>query len=797
MSQSEIESEQTYLDYAHERLDAMREAARAVSAEVVGESSGGTFAARVERDIRVQLSSRRLAELDIGDAAVAFGRLDFESGLRIYVGRVGVSDENGDQLVVDWRAPVAEAFYRATPEEPLGVVRRRHFITRGRVITGLDDELLDREAAGRLDGLVLVGEGALLASLERARTGRMQDIVATIQSEQDRIIRSRLSGVLVVQGGPGTGKTAVALHRAAYLLYSHRRRLARDGVLLVGPSPVFLRYVEQVLPSLGESSVELATPGELYAGGARARGEEEPAVAELKGDARMGELLARAVETRERPLRRPLELSYGAHELSLPAAETRRVVEAVRRRRGTHNARRPGLERMLARALLARWREAERRLGGDGSRRGSGRDEEAAAAGIAASLRRDPGARAALERMWPLLTPEELLHDLFGSPALLRAAARGLLDKRETELLLRERSPALREIPWTWADISLLDEAARLLGPARRGSRRRAGREREDEAWMLDRVLDESAPECPECGAQLVAARGPRTWHCQQCGRRWRPGEVAGDGEGALGSTVRDRLALLGGPGEGPAPQKGARVYGHLIVDEAQAVTPLQWRALARRCPARSLTVVGDLSQGTSRYAPRSWDEALGPLGTRAAPRVEELTVNYRTPAEVMAVAAGVLERADPSLRAPVSVRRSGERPRALRAAPGLVAEVVCSAAATERRAVGEGKVALVAPEPLVAELGQLLRVPAARGGASQGIGRARELLAAPVAAVGLDAARGLEFDSVVLVEPSLIAAERAHGLRALYVAMTRTTRRLCVVHSADLPPGLDCMEPA
>ena len=367
MIKPEIQAEQAYLDHAHERLEAMREAARSVASEVVALGAGGTFAARVERDIRVELSSRRLAALDIGDAPVAFGRLDRTDGERYHIGRLAVFDEEGDPLVVDWRAPVAEPFYRATPAEPLGVVRRRHFQFRGRRLAGIEDELLDREAS---DDLVLVGEAALLASLERGRTGRMGDIIATIQGEQDAVIRAGLGGALVVQGGPGTGKTAVALHRAAYLLFTYRTRLERQGVLLVGPNTVFLRYVEQVLPSLGEQAVTLATPADLYAGPTRPTGVESPAVAAVKGDRRMARLLERAVATTERPLRRPLSVQFGGHALTVSPAATRRLIEAARRRKGSHNGRRPFVERQLSRMLTASWR---RRRGADGAG-GPGRD---------------------------------------------------------------------------------------------------------------------------------------------------------------------------------------------------------------------------------------------------------------------------------------------------------------------------------------------------------------------------------------------------------------------------------------
>ncbi|HLI45362.1 MAG TPA: ATP-binding domain-containing protein [Acidimicrobiales bacterium] len=797
MTHPEIESEQAYLDRAHERLDAMRDAARALSAEVVGEGAGGTFANRLERDIRVELSGRRLAQLNIGDASVCFGRLDYLDGLRAYVGRIGVSDEDGEQLVVDWRAPVAEPFYRATPAEPLGVGRRRHFSFRGRRIAGIDDELLSQQLPGNL---VLVGEAALLAGLERARTGRMQDIVATIQAEQDAVIRSELAGILVVQGGPGTGKTAVALHRAAYLLFTHRQRLERDGVLLVGPSTVFLRYIEQVLPSLGEHTVALATPGELYAGSARVGASEPDAVAALKGDLRMAEVVARAVATRERPLRHPLTMSYGRHELTLGVGELRRVVETARQRGGTHNARRSLVERLLARAFVRAWRQAEDRSARHGDRLPVERDEQArVAAAMPGELRRNPSVRAALERMWPLLTPEELLHDLFGAAPLLHAAANGVLSEDEERLLLRQRSAALSEITWTVADMALLDEAAQLLGPARRPGRRRGGGSALDgaDAWMLERILDDAMPDCPACDEQLELAGGERPWHCPACDRRWRDDQVAGPGD-QTHRVLRDRVAGWASPGSGPILDKGARVYGHVVVDEAQGLSPMQWRAISRRCPSGSFTVVGDLGQASASRLPADWHEALSQLRSRSGLRVEELTVNYRTPAEVMAVAAEVLAEAAPSLTPPRSVREAHELPELWRVgALELLDEAVSRgrgerAAMTARSGAEEGKVALIAPRGMLADLAHRLEAPVADGRTSLSASEARRLLDAPLAVLGLEAARGLEFDSVVLVEPAALVAEHAQGLRALYVALTRTTRRLVVVYSEELPHSLE-----
>jgi DNA helicase IV len=797
----EIRSEQAYLDRAHERLDAMRDAARALSAEVVGEGSGGTFAARVERDIRVELSGRRLAQLNIGDGSVCFGRLDFLDGLRIYVGRVGVSDENGDQLVVDWRAPIAEPFYRATPAEPLGVGRRRHFLFRGRTIVGIDDEPFGVKASSEPgvmseSALGLMGEGALLAGLAQARTGRMHDIVSTIQQEQDAAIRSGLAGILVVQGGPGTGKTAVALHRAAYLLFTYRQRLDRDGVLLVGPNTVFLRYIEQVLPSLGEHTVALATPGEIYAGQARPGTLETAAAAEIKGDVRMAEVIANAVTTRERPLKAVLSVRYGRHDLEVGPSETRRIVDTARRNRGTHNSRRRLVERMLARTVARSWRQAADRAAEAGLRVPVDTEEAArVAADMARELSREPNVRTALDRMWPVLTPEVLLHDLFGAEALLRAAGRDVLTSEEIALLGRERSASPAETPWTEADVALLDEAARLLGPA--GDSRRGRRNRGDSAldeadsWMLERAVDEHLPDCPDCDTPLAFLGGDRPWRCEACGQRWRQEQVSGSMDAAMIGRLRDRLSSWSNPASGPILHKGGRVYGHVVVEEAQGVTPMQWRALSRRCPAGSFTIVGDLGQASRTSAPDSWHEALSQVRSRSGVRVEELTVNYRTPGEVMALAAAVLAEAAPALTPPRSVREGGPPPIVTRVAPEHLLDEAIAVSGVERDAVGRGKVAIISPIGLLDGLAARLHVPSAGGDKGLSAAAARQLLDAPLSVLTLDVARGLEFDSVVLVEPAQLVEERAQGLRALYVALTRTTRRLCIVHAAELPRSL------
>ncbi len=362
----DLQDEQEFLDRAYDGLEFMRGEARQMLQGVLDLGRGGTFQSRTERDIVVRTSLARLDQLDIGDQALYFGRIDRlpepgngsadgALGESFHIGRLAVSDPEHEPLVVDWRAPVAEPFYRATGLDPQGLARRRHLAVRGRTVLGLEDEYFvdpagrpqgaaDAEDEGvgeRLlsDGMVLGGPGALLSALGQARTGRMGDIVATIQREQDEIIRSPLPWVLVVQGGPGTGKTAVALHRAAYLLYTHRFPLERQGVLVVGPNPLFLRYIEQVLPSLGETGVSLSTVAGLVPE-VRVKGVDDAAVAKLKGDARMVKVLAKAVRTRQRPLRNDAEIPFGAGLLRLRAQSTEEIVALARRRPGSHNARR-------------------------------------------------------------------------------------------------------------------------------------------------------------------------------------------------------------------------------------------------------------------------------------------------------------------------------------------------------------------------------------------------------------------------------------------------------------------------
>ncbi len=392
----ELIDEQAYIERAYDCLDRAREQAlRLRGLTEVGR--GGTHQARYERDVIEETVRNRLAHLEIGDAALVFGRIDRDTGEAFHIGRLAVADERQEPVVVDWRAPVAEPFYRATGRAPMGLSRRRHFALRGRTLVGIEDELFHGDgvlgngsskgngsSSGNGDGLV--GPGALIAALEQSRTGQLGDIVATIQTEQDEIIRSPLAGVLVVQGGPGTGKTVVALHRAAYLLYTYRFPLEDQGVLVVGPNRIFLRYIHRVLPSLGETGVEQVVLADLVPS-VRVQATEKTAVARVKGDVRMATLLANAVRDRQRPLTHDLVVPFGLSSLRIDVETSRRIVRGAARRAHQHNGARRFVEQALFDALAASSRE------------------QVDTATVRDRTRSTDEVRAALEAMWPVLTP--------------------------------------------------------------------------------------------------------------------------------------------------------------------------------------------------------------------------------------------------------------------------------------------------------------------------------------------------------------------------------------------------------
>ena len=762
---------QEYVAGLYERVDALREQASARLAQALRED-GGTAQSRLERDAVIARCTGQLARLEVAESGLCFGRLDLRSGECLHIGRIGLRDESGqgEPLLVDWRAPAARAFYVATASAPQGVRRRRHIIMRGRRVTGLDDEVLDRAELAGSSGLT--GEAALLAAVQAARTGKMRDIVATLQAEQDAIIRSAPSGILVVQGGPGTGKTAVALHRAAYLLYTHRH-LAERGVLVVGPSATFLDYIGQVLPGLGETNVLLRTVAELFPGVAADRAESRLAE-EVKGRAVMAGVLAAAV--RDRQAAGPAEIEFAGETLGLDAEAVREASRRARATRLPHNQARPLFQRQivaaLARQYAERTRELAERLESDVADilaeageaieadlaaipqiPGSADDEQPDLADLRRQLWADRGVRVQLDDLWPALTPQRLLEELFADPVRLAAAAPVLTAAERTALL---RKPG----GWSAADVPLLDEAAELLGRDERSDQARSALQRARRIAYAQGVLDIAAGSGGTGEGVLTAAD------------LLDAAALAARHEAADYRTVAERAAA-----------DRTWTFGHVIVDEAQELPEMAWRLLARRCPARSMTIVGDVAQVGSAAGTTSWERVLGPLaGDRW--RLTRLTVNYRTPAEIMAAAEALLAAIDPDQPPPRSVRETGVPPwRMLTTRDALPAAL---AQVTAAEAAGEGRLAVIVPDARIAELGAAVSraVPGVSFGQSPD-------LTSPAVVLGARQAKGLEFDSVLIADPAAILAGSPRGRNDLYVAMTRSTQRLGVLHPGRPPAEL------
>ena len=682
----ELDAEQTYLDLAYACMEDARERAAGVTGGYEPQR-GGTEQHRHERESIVEVAVQRLTQLNLGDRALVFGRIDLQgTGEPFYIGRLGVWNREQDSVVVDWRAPIAEPFYRATGRESMGIERRRHFATRGRTLLGIDDELFGDLASGTGEREVR-GQGALVAAIEASRTGRLGDIVATIQGEQDEIIRAPMPGVLLVQGGPGTGKTVVALHRAAYLLYTHRFPLEGQGVLVVGPNRLFLAYIEQVLPSLGEAGVEIAVLGDLLRPRVRVDQLDDEATAAVKGDLRMVKVLAKAVNDRERALLEDFHIGFGIQRLRLTVGDSREIIREARRRSRGHNSGRKIVEDLVFQKLAASARKPVE------------------ASAVRERLRGEMPLRELFERMWPVLTPGHLLHDLFGSKALLRSANRvgtnGVFTDDEILRLHRPRSAHAEEVIWRFPDVPLLDEARALLG--------------------------------------------------------YRPGK-------------RDEDAV--------------RTYGHICIDEAQDLSPLELRMVGRRSLNGSMTVVGDIAQATGAWANDGWDNVLAQLPQKRDVQRRELSIGYRIPGPAMTLANRVLPHAASGLQPPKPVRDDGDVPTVLRLdrlADGLVEAVLA-----ELDGVGAGNVAVIVPGSLVAEVNALFAAAAIPIGGANRHGLDQRITLVPVRLV-----KGLEVDSAVVVEPARIIDEESQGVRSLYVALTRATKRVAVVHVDPLPAML------
>ncbi|WP_267242817.1 HelD family protein [Streptomyces sp. PR69] len=632
--------------------------------------------------LQTQIEARIAALADLAHTPLFFGRLDYletaQEGQRFYIGRRHVHDADGDPMVVDWRAPVSQPFYRASRKDPMHIGLRRRFGYTGGDLTAYEDEhLTDPDEEERTSRL-------LQAEIERPRVGPMRDIVATIQPEQDEIVRSGLAGTVCVQGGPGTGKTAVGLHRVAYLLYAHRERLARTGTLVIGPNRSFLHYIEQVLPALGELQVRQATVDELVTAHVEVRGTDTARAAVVKGDARMAEVLRRAVRSHVTLPEEPVVVVRGSRRWRVPAYELKEIVSELLDRDIRYGAARDALPQRIAHAVLVRMEQA-----------GEAPDDR-----VQDAVARNPAVKAAVKAVWPQVDPAKLVLRLLSDPDFLAAHADGVLTAEEQAAVLWAKPPrSVRSARWSAADAVLVDEAADLV------------------------------------------SRTPS--------------------------------------------------LGHVVLDEAQDLSPMQYRAVGRRCATGSATVLGDLAQGTTPWATRSWAEALAHLGKPDA-AVEELTAGFRVPREVIAYASRLLPHMSPGLSEVRSVRESPGSLAVRRAGgdgngDGEGAGYADVVAACAESLSHEGSIGLIAADARVPALTEALAaagLPHLAPGDETTPGCRLTLVPASLA-------KGLEYDHVVLDDPAAIVAaepDERTGLRRLYVALTRAVSGLTVVHCAPLP---------
>jgi hypothetical protein len=705
----EIAAEQRYIDRVYTRLEEAKKDATLAEADGYKIATVGNFGALVERDAMVFHAARRRRLLDSEHDGLVFGRLDMHGDEVRYVGRLGLRDDDAHSLVIDWRAPAAAPFYRATAAEPMQVIRRRMIASAGERVTSVEDDLLDPEAAPA--DMRVIGDGALVASLSRATGAGMRDIVATIQREQDDAIRSPAGGVTIVTGGPGTGKTAVALHRAAFLLYSDRKRFAGGGVLVIGPSPVFVTYIARVLPSLGEDEVTLASLGSMVvdtplAGGAAVR-HDEAAVATIKGSQRMVRILTRASQDNPPDAPAELRLLFRGQLLRLERRELDELRQTVLGLGSPRNAVR---RKAAGYVLNALWLQAKELLGSSWS---TPREE------FAEQIAERREFIAFMNGWWPMLTPVDVLR-FMADPVRLRSYANGLLDRSEVALLSGSLSalPPLNkrgEADVSVEDVALIDELDELLGAPPRRKRPAS------DPYTVNGVMELSTHFERQSAARRAAIERPADY----------------------------------------------REYAHIVVDEAQDVSPMQWRMIGRRASLASWTIVGDPAQSAWQGDPgetrRARDAAL-----RGRKRNEyTLTTNYRNSVEIFEVASSVVRRAIPDIELPTAVRRSGVEPE-LQLVDDLAPAVL---AATERLlSTVEGTVGVVATQAARdAVAGWLTSIDDAR-----------------LQVVTSMEAKGMEYDGVLVVEPDAIIDESPSGVRTLYVALSRATQRLSTVGTTE-----------
>lgn len=737
-----VAEEQEFVDRAYSRLDQLRSQYREQRQKIDANHGVGNAQGWTERDALATHFAELSSRLDNVEERLVFGRLDMKDHATHYIGRISLLDEHSAPLVVDWRAPISAPFYQATAQEPLGVVRRRHIATRARTVTSVEDELLDVDQAQH-QGLTLQGEGALMSALSSARSGRMGDIVATIQGEQDRVIRASDRGILVVQGGPGTGKTAVALHRAAYLLYTQRERLERSGVLIIGPSRTFLRYIEQVLPSLGESGVVQMTIGDIVPG-LSAQDDDPVDIAAIKGRAAFSRILREAVRLIPRLPDRDQVLQVWNRRVTLRVKDVQEALSRARRSGRPHNVAREsfamGLMELLAGRLIM---EA-----GDASSTAD-IDPDDLRTWIS-EIRDSVDARRAINLAWMPTQAPAFLRKLWSRPDLLAQANRKAgtpLSVEDLNLLYRTQDE-----PLTISDIPLIDELEELLGTLDLASaqKRRAEEQREKE----ERERANEALKATGLGGGIVTAD-------------------------MLMRQTQEAPSLR--PLAERARADRSWTYGHIVIDEAQDLSPMAWRCLLRRCPSRSMTVVGDLDQKRGHRRPHSWKQALGPAA-RAFSEEFVLSISYRTPRALTRIAQAVMaQRGTPVLYPMEAVRDVPDCYQVSYTHKDTLKECVSQVVSTleerldREEGEGKGRICVIVPDA------QAQLWHADESGASALDQRVSYLTAA--------GSKGLEFDSVVVVEPGEILEQ---GSGDLFVALTRATHDLHAVTTTQLPRGME-----
>ncbi|WP_426718415.1 HelD family protein [Corynebacterium auriscanis] len=769
----EVAAEQAYLDFLLGKVDSSRarleSKLKAVRLEAdIDDPQGLMMRDREARDI-----DQRLDELSAAEIGLMFGRIDVtdpdpenpvpgRTGVdRRYIGRIGIHDSDAAMrtLLMDWRAPMARPFYLATTLHPDGVQLRRHITTRGRTITAVADEVLSAPGDGEATGLEGVDTGgvatekALLHAVNRARTQHMRDIVETIAGEQDRIIRSEHRGVTVVQGAPGTGKTAVALHRAAFLLYTWREQLRHTGVLIIGPNKRFLEYISQVLPSLGETGVVLATPGSLLPG-VQTVPERSLLAREIKGSIEMVTILREAVKSWQTVPEAPIELTHDGVPLQLTPAMIRAARTKARRSRRPHNKARALFAEHLTRAVA----DTLARKIGDDPLGGANLLSAGDRAQLHDDLAADPHLQDIIDDVWPMLTPGQVLAELFAHPEVAAFDYDdATLDGLRCHDLGADGQPA-----WTDADAPLLDELADMLGliddEEREAAEREAWLDKISEAQEALDILTGSASQDLDDGFAPEILMAYDVLDAEMLAQRQQ--------ERDLRSTAQ-RAA---------ADQRWA--FGHVIVDEAQELSAMAWRMIFRRSPNKWMTIVGDPAQTSNPSGVDTWEATLRPfVGDRW--QLHELTVNYRTPRDIAEVANELLPSIAPDQVGATPLRDSGT---GIRHFPlGQLRAALTGA----RTAAGDGLVGVIFSKDdaeVSATVTTVLEEMDAEGAAQLPESGHR------VVAVDVTEAKGLEFDEVVLVEPGSIASASPQGLNDIYVAMTRATQGLSVVHDRDVP---------